>query len=231
MVHVNELFESLTISKSELDFLLAEGWRHFGIFFYRYSDTELDGRPCRVLPLRLNVNTHQYKKSHRRLLRKNADLHFEIRDAFIDDEKKKLFYNHRRRFTIHIPNSIYDFFSLVPNGVPTHLKEAAVFKDGKLIACSFFDLSSDAASTIYGMFDLEESQRYLGIYTMLLEIEYTKSIGKTYYYLGYSYDISSFYDYKKKFNGLEYYNWKGLWLPLEKFDDYEQPLKNEIDSR
>ena len=70
-------------------------------------------------------------------------------------------------------------------------------------------------SSIYGIFDPDETTASLGIFTMLKEIEYTVNHGKTHYYHGYAYEGSSFYDYKKRFSALEMYDWNGRWLPFD----------------
>ena len=64
------------------------------------------------------------------------------------------------------------------------------------------------------MFDPELSDRGLGIFTMLKEIEFAIADGKEFYYQGYSYEGESFYDYKKRFRGTEWYDWKGSWTAL-----------------
>ena len=85
-----------------------------------------------------------------------------------------------------------------------------------MIACSFIDVVTNSLSSTYAMFDLEESKRSLGIYTMILEINYAIEKKKRFYYPGYAYDAPSFYDYKKKFNNCEFYDWQSrLWLPFE----------------
>jgi len=66
-------------------------------------------------------------------------------------------------------------------------------------------------SGIYAMFDPEEAQRGLGIFTMLKEIEFAISNGKEFYYQGYAYEGESFYDYKKRFRGTECFDWRGGW--------------------
>jgi len=69
------------------------------------------------------------------------------------------------------------------------------------------------------MFDPQITTRSLGIYTMLLTIDYAAKNGKAFYYPGYAYEGNSFYDYKKRFSALESFDWKGNW---EKFgSDYE----------
>ena len=67
----------------------------------------------------------------------------------------------------------------------------------RLIGASFFDVGEDSLSTIYGMYDLAYGKQGLGIYTMLIEMEHARELGKPFYYHGYCYSCPSFYDYKK----------------------------------
>ena len=59
-------------------------------------------------------------------------------------------------------------------------------------------------------------RRSLGLYVLLRQIQYAREAEKTYLYHGYAYREPSFYDYKKNFYGLEYFDWKGSWLPYAK---------------
>lgn len=212
---IYEYFESVMVLPAQLDHLLAHGWRHFGTLFYRYSYMEYEDEITQVLPLRLPLENVCFTKSQRRNLRKNSSLKVEYRDSFIDAEKISLFENHKKRFRESPPESLYDFFSDMPSCIPCNTKEIAVFDNGKLIAVSFLDVAIKSTSTIYAMFDLEYSKRGLGIFTALKEIEISKSLGKEFYYLGYSYEKSSFYDYKKKFRNLEQFDWDGNWMPFD----------------
>ena len=64
------------------------------------------------------------------------------------------------------------------------------------------------------MFDPSESRRSLGIYAILSAIDLSRRSGRRYYYPGYGTREPSPYDYKKKFAGLEEFDWRGRWLPL-----------------
>jgi arginyl-tRNA--protein-N-Asp/Glu arginylyltransferase len=64
------------------------------------------------------------------------------------------------------------------------------------------------------MFDPDLPGRSLGILTMLKVIEFTIESGKEFYYQGYAYEGSSFYDYKKRFRGTESYDWNRNWATL-----------------
>jgi arginine-tRNA-protein transferase len=87
-----------------------------------------------------------------------------------------------------------------------------VFDGSELVALSYLDLGERATSSVYGMFEPAHSRRSLGIYTMLLEIEFSRRRGCAFYYPGYATREPSAYDYKKQFQGLEVLNWEtGAW--------------------
>ena len=58
------------------------------------------------------------------------------------------------------------------------------------------------------------SARSLGLFTMLKEVEFAASRGKKFYYHGYAYEGESYYDYKKRFSGLESYDWITRWTSM-----------------
>ncbi len=208
---VNEEFYTETISRQDLDALLADGWRHFGEHFFRYNIGFHENELRRVLPLRIRLANFTLSKSQRRILKKNQDLQTVIRPIEITREKEILFETHKKRFNHSIPDSIYDFVSAAPANVPCEALEVCVFAREKLLAASFFDVGATAVSGIYAMFDTEEKSRSLGIYTMLLVINYALENNKTFYYPGYAYKGNSFYDYKKRFSALETFDWNGNW--------------------
>jgi arginine-tRNA-protein transferase len=71
------------------------------------------------------------------------------------------------------------------------------------------------------MFEPSAARRSLGIFTMLLEIEYARTGAKQLYYQGYAYEGNSFYDYKKRFGSLESFDWRGNWHSFDAGDfDY-----------
>jgi hypothetical protein len=64
--------------------------------------------------------------------------------------------------------------------VPCEALEVCVLSQEKLLAASFFDVGATAVSGVYAMFDPEETSRSLGIYTMLLVINYALENDKTF---------------------------------------------------
>lgn len=219
---VHEMFVAESLTLKRWDEMLAEGWRHNGKMIFRNSQDFDENNEFRtVLPLRYRLKGLAFTKSQRKIFNKNQDLRHEIHPLSIgvlsdsiDDEKHELFNKHCVRFKHNRPLSLWDFISQDVKR-PFKTWELRVFKDDKLVACSFMDITPQSLSSTYAMFDLEESKRSLGIYTMLLELLYAQAKKKKFYYPGYAYDTPSFYDYKKKFQNTEFYDWETrLWFPL-----------------
>lgn len=228
MLSKSLIFEQSDIEKvsaKELDYYLASGWRHFGRHFFRYNLSIHQEEVCRVFPLRINLADYQHRQSFKKIWRKNQDFKVVIQPLVVTAEKLQLFEVHRAKFTENSPQSLYDFISPLAN-TPIHPYEVSVYDQDRLIACSFLDVGGESTSSIYGMFDLDYHAYSLGIYTMLVEIMYSKEQGKKHYYHGYCYDISSFYDYKKKFPATEWFDWQGNWLRLSTDGHFKHDLSH-----
>lgn len=207
---INEEFYAEKVPPDSLDLLLANGWRHFGRHFFRYNYGIYNEEVRRVLPLRIRIPEFQLSRSQRRTLRRNHDLTTEVTRTEVSPEIIHLFHRHKTRFTTGIPDSIFDFLAHNDES-PTDCRSLAVRFDGKLIAASFFDVGDDSLSSIYAVFEPALASRRLGIFTMLMEIEYARELGKSFLYHGYAYEGESFYDYKKRFSALESFDWIGEW--------------------
>jgi arginine-tRNA-protein transferase len=197
-----------------LDLRLEAGWRHFGEKFFRYNFALHGGVLCGVVPLRLPVDSFTPSKSQRRLWRRNAELTTRLIPTRHCAEYDRLFERHKVRFTDHVPDSLRDFLSLEPASTPCPNFALEVHLDGQLVAVSFIDIGEETSSSVYGIFDPDHGGRSLGIFTLLLEIEHARRLGKQYHYLGYAYTVPSAYDYKKRFVGGEGYDWGRGWTPL-----------------
>lgn len=196
------------------DQLLAQGWRHFGAQFFRYNVMEHDGQPDYVLPLRIDVEHFELSKSQRRVLRKNADVEVHYRPFVFSEEAEALFLAHRRRFVDNVPESLTTFLGNADGGFPVQCMEMQVRHEGRLIAASYFDLGYRSTSSVYGTFDPLFSERSLGVFTLLKEIEWAKAQGMRFVYHGYSTIRPGIYEYKKRFTGMEFYHWEGdKWHP------------------
>ncbi len=208
-----EEFSAERVSAIELDLLLAEGWRHFGNNFFRYSHNTYNNEIRRVIPLRIRIANFFRSKGQRRNIRKNGDLSISIGPADLNAEIRSLFDRHRMRFSEGRPETLESIISPLA-GVPCDLKMMLVALNGKPLAASFFDVAAESVSGIYAMFEPGEAVRGLGNFTMLKEIEFAHATGRRFYYQGYCYAGNSFYDYKKRFAATEFYDWNGSWRPF-----------------
>lgn len=211
-VPVFEDIEMESIEPIELDHRLAEGWRHFGTRFFRYNFAFHDGVLCGVLPLRIRLDRFSLSKSQRRLVRRNADVDVRHVPAKHCAEYDELFERHRTRFVDNVPDSLRDFLSPSPDHVPCTAVASEFRLAGRLVAVSFLDIGSASASSVYACFDPEFSERGLGNFSLLVELEYARERGCEHLYLGYAYTVPSVYDYKLRFAGLEAYDWGHGWI-------------------
>lgn len=212
---IDESTELKAIDPSDLDHALQRGWRLLGYSLIRHNFAACRGRICSTIPLRINLEEPlNFSKSQRQILRRNADLEVRTAPIQLNPEKEALFERHTKRFRDQQPLSIHSFLHPKAYEIPVSGMEYSVFDGSKLIASSFFHLGNDAISGTYCFFDLDYNRRSLGTFTMLLELQLAKEMGKKYYYHGYCYDVPSQFDYKLNFHNLEAMNWEsGAWVP------------------
>ena len=199
-----------------MDTLWADGWRHFGTYFFRDTLNFVNDQPCLVTPLRINLTKFSFSKKQKKFLKQVENIRLVYQPAVIDEEKEILFHKHITRFKTNVPNSIYDFLSENPAEIPCQTIEVDLYdSQNYLYGVSFMDVGKDSLSSVYAMFDPDYSALRPGIHTLLAEIQYGIKHQKKYLYTGYAYREASHYDYKKKFSGVEYYDWKGNWRDLD----------------
>jgi arginine-tRNA-protein transferase len=216
-------FLCLNVAPAEMDRLWADGWRHFGIFFFQYRQWTHAQRDFNVLPLRIDLTRFVLSRSQKRVLKNNQDAQITISAASIDRAKEALFDKHRRRFTENVPSSLHDFLSPVPDSMPCRNLELCVYNGERLMGVTFLDLGETATSAVYAIFDPAEAKRSLGILMMLYSIRFSRESGYRYYYPGYAYREPFSYDYKKRFAGLEYLDWEYGWKAYPPLQDGPSP--------
>ncbi len=195
---VKERYPDGETSRS-FDEQMAAGCFHYNETFWRYNKSGA----ARSIPLRIRLNKFKLSKSQKRILRINADLEIQNQRLKVakDGDECKLFRLHRIRLGKNAPVRV-----VLPEGERN--RKFCVFESGKLIAASFLEMGTNTSYGYYAIFDPEIEWRSLGIFTMLKEIEYAQKQGNEFYYLGYAFDEPTIYDYKKRFHGLESYNWQ-----------------------
>jgi arginine-tRNA-protein transferase len=209
-----------TCSPSELDRYLANGWRPLGQRIYISDFVQLElGDIFSVIPTRLPLATHQWRKGQRKLIRKNkANFSWEIVPAKIDNAKlavnERYLANHPTKSTddldIHLVHEGRNIFSTY---------ECNIYLNDQLVAFSFFDLGETSAYSKAGIYDPAFHLHSLGLFSMYLEVEWCKEKGLEYYYPGYISPDNNLFDYKKRIGPLEFWHMpKREWLSLADFD-------------
>ena len=194
----------------QMDLLWSLGWRNFGNRFFRSSSFPYGGKQLTIVPLRIEVRAFSPSDSHRRTIRKNSDLNWNVGPVVPDAEHQGLLELHALRFEDNRPETYADFLGDdVLESRPCEVREvSARSPEGTLLAASYIGVGEEAYSSIHAMFHPEVHRRRLGIATLLRKLEETRVSGRRFLYLGYATVEPSFYDYKKGFAGLEWYDWK-----------------------
>jgi arginine-tRNA-protein transferase len=223
-----EEFECEQAPPEMMDAALAQGWRHFGTKFFRYSLQSVREQWHTVLPLRIQLADFVLSKSQRRILKRNLDLLSSIAPTVVTAEISEMFQRHKERFSENVPEALHDFLGVEPSTKPCQGMALQCRLENELVASSFMDIGKAAISSIYGVFEPEYSKRSLGIFTMLLEIEFAKRVGMKFYYPGYATSGESHYDYKKKFSALQGFDWREeRWRPIGEFlEEADLSVKN-----
>jgi leucyl-tRNA---protein transferase len=193
---------------------LGEWLATFRKVLFRYARFPKDGKVFHVQPLRVRLEHTRLNRSQKRILKQNQDVSFIIKPAYIDDEVSQLFERHKTRFKDNVPESLTVFLSERPDVKPCPCSSLCLYLQNKLVGISYLDVGERATSSVYQCFEPTLSKRSLGILMLLLAVQYSREVGKTFYYPGYAFREKSFYDYKKTLRGLEFYDWQGTWLPL-----------------
>jgi arginyl-tRNA--protein-N-Asp/Glu arginylyltransferase len=217
------------VSDQIFEIMLANGWRRSAYYFYRYNRewSETTFKTFHVLSLRVLIHQFQMTKRQRKIWKKNEHTKINLYSGNPSEAHHELFELHKKRFSQNIPDSVFDFIAEKHAEQPTKGGILDVFEGEKLIASSFIDITTYSISSIYAMFHPDYENRSLGIFTMLLEIFIALKLKKQFYYPGFAHNENSFYDYKKRFHALEYFDWQeSLWKPYPRLTD---PTEKQTD--
>ncbi len=197
-----EYFFAFGCNLKEFNELLISGWRKFGTFFFRpRCETCFE-----CIPIRIMVKDFQISKNQKRVINKNINTKVLFSDLVFKEEIFEIYKDHSlKRFNqkVNKEDFIQSFFY---QSVPSILSEFYI--EDKLAGVGFIDISSEALSSVYFIYGNQYEKYSLGTFGALKEIEYAKSLGLKYYYLGYYVKDNHRMAYKAKFKSFELYDWK-----------------------
>ena len=223
---LEDTFISWSIAPSRMDELWAAGWWYLGPIFFRRAFIEWSGRLAPLQHLRVDLSRHTLSESQRRVLRRNRDLRVEFQTPRIDAERQDLFDRHKARFLEGIPRGLEDFLGPMPATNPVPTREVAIYDGDRLVAMSYLATGGRSVASLYCAFEPAESRRSLGIFTLLLELDWAKRNGCVFHYPGYALLEPSPMDYKKTLAGLEVYDWGRSWKPFPRVT--RRPARGQV---
>jgi arginyl-tRNA--protein-N-Asp/Glu arginylyltransferase len=212
-----KLFTHLTRDKPGflIDNLLKGGFRRSqNIAYMPYCDA------CSAcVPVRILVDEFQPRRSLRRIARDNQDLITTRMPPAPSSEQYALFRDYIE--TRHADGgmaemSVLDYSLMVEDSVvETFVTEYRLKPDetgdSPLMAVALCDRLSDGISMVYSFYDPDVPARSLGTYMILDHVEYARSQGYPFVYLGYWIEGSRKMRYKERFQPQERLTSKG-WL-------------------
>ncbi|MEM7574957.1 MAG: hypothetical protein AAF433_18775 [Bacteroidota bacterium] len=217
------------VSPADLDDYLAMGYRIAGQAVYTSEYIKLkENQLVSVLPLRLGLKNYEPRKNQRKSKRKN-DTRFRslIGPASLDLAEEKAL---NQLYKLAHPEKVIDDLSYHVKGRQTNERlirtwQTKVYDGHRLVATSFFDLGDNSAYSKQGIYDPAYAKWGLGIYTMLLEIDFCKWAGRSWYYPGYvGVEIGDF-DYKLRLGSMEYFDFRSQsWQLFDKTKMAQAPL-------
>ena len=202
-----EYFFALDLNEIELNMLLENGWRKFGVYYFR--PTCADCQEC--VPLRVLTYDFIPSKSQRRVLRNCADVRVKFTRLRFREEIYDIYRDHSlNRFGSATEKE--DFIStFYTQTCPVIQSEYYVGR--KLVAVGFLDRSSESLSSVYFVYRSDYSHLHLGTFSVLREIDHARELKLPYYYLGYYITGNSRMAYKNSFFPNEKFSWKNCaWL-------------------
>jgi arginine-tRNA-protein transferase len=206
------------VEADELDFFLCGGWRKFSSYYFRPSCSGC--REC--VPLRVPVLDFRPSKSQRKAIARNSDVEVRLGPAVFSEEIFAIYSDHSlHRFGRSA--SLEEFMAgFYQPSCPSLQSE--FYMDGALIAVGFLDRSAAALSSVYFVYTTECLKRGLGIFGMLMEIDYARREGLAWYYPGYWIAENHFMNYKARLNPHEFLDWEsGSWRPHLVYFKSEHP--------
>ena len=205
-----EFFLAGELDGVELSRYLAEGWRKFGLYYFRPACP--DCRAC--TPLRIPVAEFTPTREQRRVLKKAAALSARFGPLRLSDRAFAIYREHaRRRFglDVHPEEFLLNFY--LPS---CPVMQSEIFVEEETAGIGFLDIGADCLSSVYFAFDPDYSAFNPGTFSILKEIEQARAMGLCWYYLGYYVAECRSLSYKDRFRPRQHLDWRtGEWRTVD----------------
>ena len=184
-------------SPEDFDMSLSKGDRRVGRMLYRTNCPFCSS--CEAI--RVPVHLFKRSKSMRKVWNKNQDLRVKIVPTECTKEKLQMYNRHKFERGLAknekgLSKSGYDNWFV---DSCTKTLEFQYFLDDKMICVSVLDVGLQDMSSVYVFFDPDYSDRSMGTFSALFEIDWMHQQKLRYYYLGLYVAGCSHLNYKGKF--------------------------------
>jgi arginyl-tRNA--protein-N-Asp/Glu arginylyltransferase len=181
--------------------LLNQGFRRSGTHVYRPACPECQA----CVAARIPVDAFEPRRSQRRTWKANQDLTTKITLGRFDEEHFALYQaytaqRHEDGEMAKVSAEEYHDF-LVADWCATQFLEVRL--DGRLVAVAVTDRVPKGLSALYTFFDPALKERSLGVFAILRQIDWARSEGLPYVYLGYWIGNCRKMAYKEQYRPLE----------------------------
>ncbi len=195
-----------------MDKLLSLGYFRSGKSMFHSPVTFIEGVPNSTIRTRLLLEKHKLSKSSRKLLAKNNRMFtHEVVPLVLDEEILQLYEIYKKLcFKGDLSGELNEWLDGSEEKEIFNTKICKIYHEGVLVAASFIDLGLESMASIMGIYHPHYSKYSMGIYSMLVEVEYAKEMELTYYYPGYILSASPRFEYKKKVGNLDFKSFDSL---------------------
>ena len=191
----------LVIDKGLNSKLSELGYRRSGAHLYR-PDCDF----CQAcISCRVPVTDFKFDRSQRRILRRNESLRVVEKSDLTDG----IAYDLYQRY-INLRHHDGDMYPATQEQYEAFIKTKTVdtrfylfYDENSLVAVSVVDVLEQGLSAVYTFFDPDLSQRSLGNFAILWQIQRCQQLGLPYLFLGYWIKGCGKMEYKSKFRPLE----------------------------
>ncbi|MFN8282531.1 MAG: hypothetical protein U0U67_04915 [Chitinophagales bacterium] len=215
-------FPNKEVEPENLDKFLADGYFRTGNYLLRTRVLYYEKDILNTLHIRIDLANHRVpKRLQKKINRNNLIFTHTIQPFKITEEKERLYQLHRKRFSGNNSPTLSAFMYDNYNKEIFNTFEINIYHEQNLIGYCIFDVGNNSMASILGIYHPDFSKYSIGIYSMVLELEYAKTYGLKYYYPGYvAYEPSKF-NYKLKISEtVEFYDWfTKKWISFDRKDE------------
>jgi arginine-tRNA-protein transferase len=189
------------LSSDIYSILIDQGFRRSGNYIYQPKCVNCNA----CIATKLTVQDFNPSRQQRRVVKKNSDIQVNIKSTDFDKQHFELYQRYlsnRHADGVMDNSSKEDYLAFFgSHWCNTYFVEFIIA--GELAAVTVIDHLDNAFSAVYTFFDPKFSARSLGVYAVLWQIDYAKSLQLENLYLGYWIADCKKMSYKTKYQPLQ----------------------------